>query len=434
MCYAIPGRVKNFDGKFVLVDYFGEEKRAINEFTDLHIGDYIYAQGGFVLTRVPAREAEETLTAWKDLFFELQEVDKAGSRLSPWGGTRYTKVWELKDKVASGGKLTREEIVYLLDIKAPGELDFFLSAANHLRQKYHSNSCCVHGIVEISNHCAQGCSYCGISCLNMGLLRYRMSNEEIFEAVRAAVEDHGFKALVLQSGEDPRRTIDDLVYIVAEIKRRFGVLIFISFGEVGRLALSRFYEAGARGVLLRFETSDPDLFAKIHPGSTLDDRLAEIRHANELGYLIITGSLIGLPGQTSGMVARDIELAGELNVEMLSLGPFLPHPSTPMAKVPAPSVDRVVQALAAARFALRPDVKILVTTGLETLAPEARREALMAGANSVMLNVTPLERRALYEIYPGRAHQDDAIDEQITETIALLEGLGRAPTDLSIGC
>ena len=433
MCYAIPGKVKSFDGKFVLVDYFGEEKKAINEFTDLHIGDYVYAQGGFVITRVPVREAKETLEAWKDMFFELQEIDKAGSRLSPWGGIRYAKVRDLKDRIISGGKLTHEEILYLLQIKDPEELDFFLSAANHLRQKHHSNSCCVHGIVEISNHCAEGCAYCGISRLNRGLLRYRMSTEEIFEAVRSAVEDHGFKALVLQSGEDPERSIDDLVYIVAEIKRRFGVLIFISFGEVGQLGLSRLYEAGARGVLLRFETSDPDLFAKIHPGSTLEDRLAEIRHANELGYLIITGSLIGLPGQTSEMIVRDIELAGELNVEMLSLGPFLPHPSTPMAKVPAPSVEKVVQALAAARFALSPQVKILVTTGLETLAPEARREALLAGANSVMLNVTPLERRALYEIYPGRAHQDDAIDFQITETIALLEGLGRAPTDLSIG-
>ncbi len=433
MCYAIPGRIKGFEGKFVLVDYFGEERKAINELKGLHAGDYVYAQGGFVITRVSAKEAEATLSTWKDLFFELQEIDKEGSKLSPWGGARYTKVRDLKDKVVTGEKLTREETKYLLDIKDTGELDFLLNAANYIRQRHHSNSCCVHGIVEISNYCAEGCGYCGISCLNTGLKRYRMSADEIFEAVRSAVEDHGFKALVLQSGEDPSRTIDELVFIISEIKRRFGVLIFISFGEVGKSALSRLYEAGARGVLLRFETSDADLFARLHPGSTLEARLAEIRHANELGYLIITGALIGLPGQTSEMIARDIELAGELNVEMLSMGPFLPHPLTPMANVPAPSVAGIVKALAAARFALSSQVKTLVTTGLETLAPEARREALMAGANSVMLNVTPLERRALYEIYPGRAHQDDAIQTQITDTITLLEGLGRAPTDLSIG-
>ena len=89
--------------------------------------------------------------------------------------------------------------------------------------------------------------------------------------------------------------------------------------------------------------------------------------------------------------------------------------------------------LAAARFVLLAQAKILVTTGLETLDPRARREGLMAGANSVMLNVTPVDRRALYDIYPGRAHQDDPLGEQIRVTKELLESIGRAPTDLSVG-
>lgn len=433
MCYAIPGKVKGFDGKFVIVDYFGEERRAINEVTGLQLGDYLYAQGGFVITRVGAEEAEKTLETWKDLFFELQEIDRTSSQLSPWGGARSARTRSMLDKILAGGTITHEDIVYLLEIRDPAEREFLLSAANHLRQRQHGNSCCVHGIIEISNHCAERCAYCGISFSHQGLLRYRMSDEEILKAVRAAVEDHGFKALVLQSGEDPGRTIDDLVRIVNEIRRRFGVLVFISFGELGRTALARLYEAGARGLLLRFETSDPDMYARLHPGSVLDDRLAELRHAYELGYLILTGSLVGLPGQTKDMIARDIALAGELHVEMLSVGPFIPHPATPLASLQAPSAEQIVQTLAAARFTLHPDVKILVTTGLETISSLARREALMAGANSMMLNVTPVKRRALYDIYPGRAHTDDAVGIQIADTVALLEGIGRAPTDLSIG-
>jgi len=117
---------------------------------------------------------------------------------------------------------------------------------------------------------------------------------------------------------------------------------------------------------------------------------------------------------------------------MLSMGPFLPHPATPLAGMPSPSVDDVAQMIAVARFTLNPDVKILVTTGFETLSKDARRIGLMAGANSVMLNVTPVEKRALYNIYPDRAHQDDTIDAQVEETIKMLEGLGRAPTDLSV--
>ena len=432
MCYAIPGRVKSFSGKFAVVDYFGEEKKAINEFLDLHIGDYIYAQGGFVISRLSTSEAEASLEAWKELFFALREIDEKSSRLTPWGQKRFDRIRGMMERVEAGERLSREDILYLFRVKDPAEREFLLSAANRLRHKQHSNSCCVHGIVEISNYCAEGCQYCGISCLHMGLTRYRMDKDEVLESVRIAVQDYGFKALVLQSGEDPGRSIDELADIVAEIKRRFDVLIFVSFGEVGRLGLSRLYEAGARGLLLRFETSNPELFAAIHPGSKLEDRIAELKFANELGYLIVTGSLVGLPGQTVEDLAGDLELARDLNVEMLSMGPFLPHPATPLATAKPPSVEEVVQVLAVARFALPANVKILVTTGLETLDPKARREALMAGANSVMLNVTPVERRALYEIYPGRAHQDDALAGQISETKALLEGIGRAPTDLSV--
>lgn len=433
MCYAIPGRIKAFDGKYITVDYFGEEKRAVNELSNLAIGDYVYAQGGFVITKVSAREAESTLEIWKDLFFELQAIDEKSVQISPWSGKKYEKVRKLMDQILSGGKISQGDIRYLLGISSQGEKEFLFSAANFLRQQHHKNSCCVHGIIEISNTCVEACHYCGISSFHKTLTRYRMDKDEILEAVRAAVEDHGFKALVLQSAEDPGRSVDELVAIVTEIKKRFGVLVFISFGEIGLEGLERLYTAGARGLLLRFETSDPVLYAKYHPGCSLDERIAHIRKANELGYLIVTGSLIGLPGQTLDSLARDIELAGELNVEMLSMGPFLPHPATPLADMPSPSVDDVAQVLAVARFALRPDVKILVTTGFETLSPDARRIGLMAGANSVMLNVTPIEKRALYNIYPGRAHQDDAIDAQIQETIKMLEGLGRAPTDLSVG-
>ncbi len=432
MCYAIPGRVKAFDGKYVIVDYFGDEKKAINEIPGLKEGDYIYAQGGFVITRVSDREAETTLETWKDLFFELQAIDAKSVEISPWSGKKYTRVKDLMDRVVAAGRLDREDITYLLGITSPDEKEFFFSAANFLRQRQHKNSCCVHGIVEISNVCDQACHYCGISLHHDSLERYRMTKPEVLEAVRMAVEEHGFKALVLQSGEDPSRTIDDLVEIVSEIKARFGVLVFISFGELAPGGLERLYAAGARGLLMRFETSDPAIYAKLHPGCSLENRLADIRKANELGYLIVTGSLIGLPGQTLDHIARDIELAGELNVEMLSMGPFLPHPATPLAGFSSPSVDDVAKAIAAARFALNPDVKILVTTGFETLDPEARRIGLMAGANSVMLNVTPMQKRSLYQIYPGRAHQDDTIDVQIKTTIGMLESLGRAPTDLSV--
>jgi biotin synthase len=125
-------------------------------------------------------------------------------------------------------------------------------------------------------------------------------------------------------------------------------------------------------------------------------------------------------------------LTKELNTEMYSCGPFLPDPKTPLAKVEPVSEARVLKVLALARLTGDKEAKILVTTGFETLSSDARKLGLLAGANSVMLNVTPIVYRKKYSIYPKRAHAGESIQEQVDDTIALLKSIGRAPTDLGV--
>jgi len=423
MCYAIPGKVTEIKGKTVTVDYFGEKKTAVNEIVTLKPGDYIYAQGGYVIQTVPEREAVEVLETWKELFFELRETDVRLSR-RPAEETGVSRpVSLILDKAAEGRELKNEELHKLLTIENPAELDQLFKTANFLRQKYLSNSCCVHGIIEFSNYCRHDCVYCGIRRSNSILTRYRMTDQEIFDAVAEAVDKHSFKALVLQSGEDPEFGVDRLAGLIREIKRRHAVLIFISVGEIGRAGFEKLYEAGARGALLRFETSDPKLYGNLHCGDELEDRLQEVRDAYDLGYLVLTGGLIGLPGQTIDSLLNDIILTKKLNAEMYSFGPVLPD---------GPKTELVLKVLAVSRLVDPKNAKIVVTTGFETLDPQARRKGLLAGANSVMLNVTPQKFRKLYDIYPNRAHSEETIEEQIKTTLELLYSLGRAPTDLGV--
>lgn len=423
MCYAIPGKVVDIQGKTVTVDYFGERKKAINEIVDLKLSDYIYAQGGYVIQTVPEREAVEVLEIWKELFFELRETDVRLSRRPDEETGVRKEISLILDKAAEGRELKREELKQLLALEKPAELDQLYKTANFLRQKHLSNSCCVHGIIEFSNFCKHNCAYCGIRASNSILKRYRMSDEEILAAVDEAVNKHGFKALVLQSGEDPEFTVERSALLIKEIKRRFAVLIFISVGEIGRDGLKKLYEAGTRGVLLRFETSDPQLYDNLHCGDKLEDRLQDIRDAFDIGYLILTGGLIGLPGQTAESLLNDILLTKKLKAEMYSFGPVLPD---------GPKTDMVLKVLAVSRIIDPKNAKIVVTTGFETLDPNARRLGLLAGANSVMLNVTPMKYRKLYDIYPNRAHIEETIEDQIKTTLELLYSLGRAPTDLGL--
>jgi len=423
MCYAIPGKVSEIIGKAVTVDYFGEYKKAINEIVDLKVGDYIYAQGGYVIQTIPEKEALDILETWKELFFELRETDVRLSKLNLEQGGISKKFAVILDKAAEGRELNREELLTLLKTGNPSEMDLLFKTANFLRQKHLSNSCCVHGIIEFSNYCRNDCTYCGIRKSNSILERYRMIDEEILVSVQKAVETHGFKALVLQSGEDPDFPVERLADLIKEIKKHLAVLIFVSVGEVGREGLEKLYLAGARGLLMRFETSNHKLYSSLHCGDILQERIQQLKDAYDIGYLILTGGLIGLQGQTGESLLDDILLARELKAEMYTFGPVLPD---------APKTELVLKVLALARIVNPKNAKIVVTTGFETMNKDARRLGLMAGANSVMLNITPLKYRRLYKIYPDRAHEEETIDEQIKQTLELLYSLGRAPTDLGV--
>ena len=325
--------------------------------------------------------------------------------------------------------LSKEEGLYILSLKdAPSQL-LVRRTANYLRQKHHNNSCCVHGILELSNICARDCAYCGISS-SSNAVRYRMSLDQILAAAGEAINKFGFKSLVLQSGEGCGYSLEELADIVRSIKKKFPVLIFVSFGEVGIQGLHQLYAAGARGLLLRFETSNPALYKKLHPGYNLNSRLEHLKAAYQMGYLIVTGGLIGLPGATTEDLVNDISLTSSLHAEMFSFGPFLPHPSTLLADFPPPTEQAVLSGLALARLMAAAKAKILITTAYETLSSSARQNGLMSGGNSIMVNVTPLKYRCLYTIYPHRAHESQTVAVQVRQALAMLKSFGRGPTDL----
>ncbi|MFQ6031971.1 MAG: HypC/HybG/HupF family hydrogenase formation chaperone, partial [Candidatus Zixiibacteriota bacterium] len=242
MCYAIPGQVVELTDRVATIEYFGERRKAYRDLVEIQLGDYVYAQGGFVIQKLSEADAKEILDDWRELFFKLQERDRR------------------------------------LTAKPQG----LYQHANAIRQKYHGNSCCIHGILEFSNYCRNNCLYCGIRRDNKALVRYRLQLPEILEAVEEAVK-LGFKALVLQSGEDEYYDEDKLYTICKEIRNRFSVLLFISIGERPLTIYQRLYEAGARGALIRFETSNPAIYSRLKPDSVLEERLRLIREIGGLG-------------------------------------------------------------------------------------------------------------------------------------------------------
>ncbi|MFH1613280.1 MAG: [FeFe] hydrogenase H-cluster radical SAM maturase HydE [bacterium] len=392
MCYSIPGKIKEVNGKFVIVDYFGELRKARNEFFEVNSGEYVYAQGGFVISKVPEKKALELLKTWKEIFLKLKETDL---RLAQEPKTLY-------------------------------------QIANSVRQQHSGNSCCVHGIIEFSNYCKNDCLYCGIRKSNKNIKRYRMTVDEIIFAANYAVNALGFKALVLQSGEDDWYTDEILVNIIKKIRVKSNTLLVVSIGERDISTYEKIYNEGARGVLMRFETSKKKLYEKLKPGFKLENRINIIKKLNKMGFLVLTGFLFGLPDQTEDNIINDIHLTAELQTEMFSFGPFIPHKDTPLAIEKTPSIEQCLNTIARTRI-LYPESKIVVTTAMETIDKNnGAKNGLMAGANSLMINVTPKKYKELYEIYPERVCANENVKTRIKYVLDLLYSIGRAPTDLGI--
>jgi biotin synthase len=242
-----------------------------------------------------------------------------------------------------------------------------------------------------------------------------MSEAEIMECVRQAVE-YDYGTVVLQSGEDHGIKGEWMADLVRRIKAETPLAVTLSLGERSDSDLVAWRQAGADRYLLRFETSDQQLYDKIHPSlpGKPSDRIGILRRLAELGYEVGSGVMIGIPGQTYESLAHDISLFETLDLDMIGVGPFIPHPRTPLGEaatnLSAPPDEQVpnselmtYKVVALARLVC-PRANIPSTTALATLnRAEGREFGLMRGANVVMPNLTPPQYRASYEIYPAKA-------------------------------
>ena len=322
------------------------------------------------------------------------------------------------------------ELIRWLREEDPEELAILWKRADAARKDHVGAAVHLRGLIEISNHCVRQCAYCGLGAANLELTRYRMTRDEILDCARRAVR-FGYGTVVMQAGEDYGIAADWLAEVVRAIKSETPLAVTLSMGERPDAELALWREAGADRYLLRFETSDPVLYERIHPSlpNRKSDRVAILGTLRRLGYETGSGVMIGIPGQTYGSLARDIALFGALDLDMIGVGPYIAHPGTPLGSgavtLPdaggdqVPNTEAMTYKVVALTRLTCPEANIPSTTALATINKTSGRElGLSRGANVVMPNLTPVEYRALYEIYPGKA----CINETAEQCRICLEG------------
>jgi biotin synthase len=235
--------------------------------------------------------------------------------------------------------LTRDELLVWLHEDDPQKLETLWSWADDVRRSCVGDQVHLRGLIEFGNVCRRECLYCGIR-KSRSLPRYRMPDAEILACAERAAE-LGFGTVVLQSGEDAERMDPDaadglpaFAALIRTIKERLGLAVTLSIGEHTDEVYRTLREAGADRFLLRFETSDPELYHKIHPpipGETRD-RFAVLRALRELGYEVGSGVMVGIPGQSREILADDLLRFRRARPRHGRSRAVCPEPGTPLGK------------------------------------------------------------------------------------------------------
>ena len=282
----------------------------------------------------------------------------------------------------------------------------------------------IRGLIEFTNHCKNGCYYCGINRENSNVERYRLSLDEILECCRKG-DKLGFKTFVLQGGEDGYYSNARVVEMIRAIKKEFpNHALTLSIGERSYEAYKSFYDAGADRYLLRHETCTLEHYSKLHPDDmSLFNRLNCLKNLKNIGFQTGCGIMVGSPYQTIDNIVDDILYMYDFNPQMIGIGPFIAHKDTIFRDMPNGSVEMTLRILAIMRILL-PHVLLPATTALGTLDKKGREKGILAGANVLMPNLSPLKDRKKYSLYNNKICTGEEAAESIEKLKKSISKIG----------
>lgn len=311
---------------------------------------------------------------------------------------------------------SREEIVRLLSAGTEEKGQLYSKAAEVKAQNV-GNVVYFRGLIEFSNICSKDCYYCGIRKSNHEAKRYNLSDEEILNAARFAFESN-YGSVVLQGGElSGPAFAKRITNLVKGIKQLSGdkLGITLSVGEQTPEVYRQWFEAGAHRYLLRIESSDRDLYYRIHPkdeSHRFEQRLQALYDLKDAGYQLGTGVMIGLPFQTIEHLADDLLFMKALDIDMCGMGPYIEHADTPLWQYRGllmPLEERfnlALKMIAVLRIMMK-NINIASATALQAIDPIGREKALKIGANIIMPNITPGAYRNDYKLYENKPCTDE---------------------------
>lgn len=325
---------------------------------------------------------------------------------------------ELIDQLYKERNLDSNALCQLIALADDSQQELYLfEKARQKKEEVYQDKIYIRGLIELSNYCKNNCLYCGIRAANTAIERYRLSKEQILDCTRYGYE-LGFRTFVLQGGEDPAYSDEEICEIVRQIKEEHpDCAVTLSIGEKSYESYKAYKDAGADRYLLRHETATESHYRMLHPEKmSFENRQRCLEDLKSLGYQVGSGFMVGSPFQTIEHIVADLRYLQQLEPDMIGIGPFIPHHQTPFADKEQGNLHLTLRLIAILRL-MFPNALLPSTTALGSIHSEGRKMGLRCGANVVMPNLSPLDVRNLYKIYDNKAY----VNAEAAEGIAILK-------------
>ena len=318
---------------------------------------------------------------------------------------------KLIDKLEQNSILSMDEYTELISNISPEIAEYLFEKARQARHKYYGHDVYIRGLIEFTNYCKNDCIYCGIRRSNKNAERYRLSKDDILQCCQSGY-DLGFRTFVLQGGEDPYFTDERMISIISSIKQQFpDCALTLSIGEKEHESYQAFFDAGADRYLLRHETANDEHYRRLHPEEMSPlHRKKCLYDLKAIGYQVGCGFMVGSPYQTAENLAEDLLFIKELQPHMVGIGPFIAQHDTPFADRKNGTMNLTLFMLGLLRLTV-PYALLPSTTALGTIHPLGREKGILAGANVVMPNLSPVSVRKKYLLYDNKICTGDEAAE-----------------------
>ena len=289
---------------------------------------------------------------------------------------------ELADKIINDGyRITREDD---LSIFLTCDLDELLQGADRIRAVICGDKVDLCTIVNgRSGRCGEDCKFCAQSMHhNTGCKQYEFLDEDEIVALAKSNESELVdRYSIVTSGKSlTGDSFEKVIKAFERLRKECRMDLCASLGFLTDEQFRRLVETGVSSYHANIETSRR-YFPSICTTHTYEDKIDNIRRAQEAGLCVCSGGIIGMGESWEDRLDMAVSLA-ELGIESIPINALMPIAGTPLENMPQLTEDEILRTVAFFRF-INPTANIRLAAGRAIMENNGER-AFSGGASATI--------------------------------------------------